>query len=238
MRLGVNIDHVATLRQARQTFEPDPLRAALIAQDVGVDQITVHLRMDRRHIQDDDLEVLKSKLKIPLNVEMSTRTEMRDIACRICPSKVTLVPERRNEVTTEGGLDLSSSKTEVSRFLETVGAKGIEVGIFLDPDFAQIELVAKLGIPEIELNTGSYADAPDSKSTQKELIRIQESAELARSLGLKVAAGHGLTVTNLPPILKIDSIEELNIGHHLVADSVFMGWEPKLRQVLSMMREV
>jgi len=234
MRLGVNIDHIATLRQARKTIEPDPVQAALIAQELGADQITAHIRIDRRHIQDQDLEQLKQSLKIPLNIEMSTTDEMLEIALKILPSKVTLVPERKEEITTEGGLNVLGSKQELLRFQQSTYNAGPELAVFVDPERIQIEAVAKLEIPEIEINTAKYAEAQDPSEAEHERKRIEDCAIFARELNLKVAAGHGLTVRNLPPILGIAAIEELNIGHHLVADSIFMGWREKIKEVLEL----
>ncbi len=236
MRLGLNIDHVATLREARKTDEPDLLRAARVAENLGVEQITVHLRADRRHIQDQDLETLKANLKIPLNIEMSTRKEMREIAARICPSKVTLVPERKAEVTTEGGLDVIKSRASIRRFQKTMKDYGVDLAIFVDPSPDQIRACHKLGIPEIEINTGVYADSPSPRQASQALMRIKYSPRLASDLGIQVAAGHGLTTKNLGPILEIKIIEELNIGHHIIADSVFTGLEPKLREILRLLR--
>jgi pyridoxine 5-phosphate synthase len=235
MRLGLNIDHIATLREVRKTDEPDLLQGAKIAQNLGVEQITVHLRADRRHIQDQDLEILKANLKIPLNVEMSTRKEMREIAAKIRPSKVTLVPERKSEVTTEGGLDVIKSHSAIERFQKAMRDCDVDMAIFVDPNINQIQVCHRLGIPEIEINTAAYADSPNPSLASDALIRIRNCAELAHELGIRVAAGHGLTTKNIGPILDIKVIEELNIGHHIIADSVFTGLEQKLREVLQLL---
>jgi len=235
MRLGLNIDHVATLRQARKGSEPDVLQAALIAQDLGVDQITVHLRMDRRHIQDDDVRLLKKSLKIPLNVELSTGRRMLQFACEVHPDKVTLVPERRNEVTTEGGLDLNLKKEAVKRFLKRMKKLNIPVSLFIDPCTDQVNHALALGADEIEINTAAYSEAGNSKDREIEAKRIESAAILAKEGGMTVAAGHGLTDENLPRILQIPELEELNIGHHIVSQSIFMGFEGKIHQMLKLL---
>lgn len=235
MRLGLNIDHVATLRQARKGSEPDVLQAALIAQELGVDQITVHLRMDRRHIQDDDVRLLKKSLKIPLNVELSTGRKMLQFACEVNPDKVTLVPERRNEVTTEGGLDLNLKKEAVKRFLKRMKKLNIPVSLFIDPCTDQVNQALALGADEIEINTAAYSEAGNAKDREIEAKRIESAAILAKKGGMTVAAGHGLTDENLPRILQIPELEELNIGHHIVSQSIFMGFEGKIRQMLKLL---
>lgn len=235
MRLGLNIDHVATLRQARKGSEPDVLQAALIAQDLGVDQITVHLRMDRRHIQDDDVRLLKKNLKIPLNVELSTGRRMLQFACEVRPDKITLVPERRNEVTTEGGLDLNLKKEAVKRFLKRMKKLDIPVSLFIDPCTDQVNQALALGADEIEINTAAYSEARNATDSEIEAKRIETAASLAKAGGMTVAAGHGLTDENLPRILLIPELEELNIGHHIVSQSIFMGFEGKIRQMLKLL---
>ena len=238
MRLGLNIDHIATLREARKTTEPNLLQAALIAQKVGVDQITVHIRSDRRHIQDSDLETLKSGIEIPFNVEMSTTNEMREIAAKIQPDKVTLVPERINEVTTEGGLDVICNQKVIENFMDYLSkvSKDIDVSIFVDPNEDQILACKAIGVNEIEINTGRYADALTPNAIQLEIERIQSASKTAANLGIEVAAGHGLTETNLPAILKIKQIKELNIGHHIIADSVFLGLHTKIERILNLLK--
>lgn len=238
MRLGLNIDHVATLREARKTTEPDLLRAALIAEKKGVDQITVHLRSDRRHIQDQDLEVLKANIKIPLNVEMSTSNEMLEIAAKIKPNKITLVPERVNEVTTEGGLDLLKQGFTVESFCKHLSqtSPATVVSVFIDPCEKQLNQCNLLGIKEIEINTASYAEASDLEEIQAELKRISDVSKIASNLKMEVAAGHGLKESNIPAILKIKEIQELNIGHHIIADSIFLGLDVKILKILSLLR--
>lgn len=235
MRLGVNIDHVATIRQARKTIEPDILKAALIAQKAGAHQITVHLRADRRHIQDEDLRVLKSNLSIPLNIEMSAKKEMREIATRIKPHKVTLVPERRNEVTTEGGLDVIKNLRAVQKFIAaSKNGELFEIAVFVDPDIEQIKACIELGLKEIEINTGTYAECRSAEELQTQYSRLQKATILAHEQKMIVAAGHGLTIRNMHKILQIKEIEELNIGHHIISDAVFIGLETKVKEILQL----
>lgn len=238
MRLGLNIDHVATLREARKTTEPDLLKAALIAEGLGVDQITVHLRSDRRHIQDLDLKVLKANIKIPLNIEMSTTEEMREIAAQIKPDKVTLVPERIDEITTEGGLNVKNNTKSVKSFYEELNAisSNTVISIFVDPCEQQIKACHDLGIKEIEINTGQYSEATQAEDIKIEIERISDASRIASSLGMEVAAGHGLKESNMPPILKIKHITELNIGHHIIADSIFLGLNVKIEQILKLIK--
>jgi pyridoxine 5-phosphate synthase len=232
MRLGVNIDHVATIRQARKTDEPQPLKAALIAEQAGADQITIHLRADRRHIQDGDARTIKSNIRIPLNIEMSVKKEMRELAARIKPHKVTLVPERRTEVTTEGGLDVIKKSNLIAKFQKAMDPRFTSISIFVDPEIEQLKACIELDIKEVEFNTGCYADAKDQESREREIKRLQDACTFAASHGMVIAAGHGLTVKNLPPILKIKEIEELNIGHHIIAEAVFMGLDTKIRELI------
>ncbi len=238
MRLGLNIDHIATLREARKTTEPDLLQAALIAEKLGVDQITVHLRSDRRHIQDIDLQVLKANIKIPFNIEMSLTTEMREIAAKIKPDKLTLVPERINEITTEGGLDVISNRQTIERFKDYLSAasENTLIAIFVDPSKEQIDACKELGIEEIEINTGQYAEANNTKDIKFEIERIKYASKTASKLGIEVAAGHGLNESNLPAILQIEEIKELNIGHHIIADSIFLGLNVKIERILKLLK--
>ncbi len=240
MRLGVNIDHVATVRQARRTFEPSPVFAALIAQQAGADQITLHLREDRRHIQDRDLELIKELVKIPVNLEMAPTEEMVEIALRVKPDRVTLVPEKREEITTEGGLDVSSMRDALSGITKRLRGAGIEVSMFIDPEIPQVEASGEVGADGVELHTGTYAElwnAHRFAEADRELERIRESAKRARSLGLRVYAGHGLTYHNVKGILSLgDLIEELNIGHSIIANSVILGLERAVREMLSLIR--
>jgi pyridoxine 5-phosphate synthase len=223
--LGVNIDHVATLRNARGTFYPDPVEAALRAEAAGADAITLHLREDRRHIRDDDVRRLRPLLLTRMNLESAVTPEMLAFAVEIKPEDVCLVPERRNEVTTEGGLDVFSALPRVSAAVEQLCSAGIRVSLFIDADEAQIEAAARCRAPVIEIHTGRYADATDSDTQVVELARIQRGVQLGLSLGLKVNAGHGLNLANVAPIAAIGGIAELNIGHAIVAQAVFVGWE-------------
>src|SRR5712671_3476973 len=223
-RLYINIDHVATLRQARRGAEPDPVEAATVCEAAGADGITAHLREDRRHIQDADVVRLKEKVRTYFNLEM---------ACRIKPQQVTLVPERREEITTEGGLDISSDPSRIRDTVDALVEAGIRVSLFIDPTRAGVEQSKKLGVAAIELHTGTYSHQPDSK----EPIRaLRDSAQRGADLGLAVHAGHGLTVRNVGPVAAIAEIEELNIGHSIVSRSVFVGLERAVKEMLEAMR--
>lgn len=221
--LGVNIDHVATLRQARGTIYPDPVQAALICEQAGAEGITLHLREDRRHIQDDDVRRMRPVLKTKMNLEMAVTDEMVAFAKEIKPHHVCFVPEKRQEVTTEGGLDVVGHFAEVKAATQSLTAIGCDVSLFIDADFAQIDAAIACGAPTIELHTGAYADAETPEAQQHELERIIKGAEYAASKGLVVNAGHGLNLENIAPIAAIPQINELNIGHSIIADSVFVG---------------
>lgn len=222
IRLGVNIDHVATLRQVRGTSYPDPVEAALIAESAGADSITAHLREDRRHIQDRDIHALQARLATHLNLEMAVSEEMMRLAEKLRPRDCCLVPERRAELTTEGGLDVLKHLDVVQVACQRLGAAGIKVSLFVDAQPEQLEAVLRTGAPAIEIHTGHYADAEgDARAT--ELARIRDFARQAAQAGLRVHAGHGLTLVNVGPIAAIAEIEELNIGHSIVARSVFVG---------------
>lgn len=236
IELGVNIDHVATLRQARGTTYPDPVKAALLAEQAGADAITLHLREDRRHIQDRDVEVLRQRLTTRMNLECAVTGEMLDIACRIAPHDVCLVPEKREELTTEGGLDVAGGFDRVREATQRLGQAGIRVSLFIDPDPAQIEAAKAAGAPVIEIHTGRYADLHDMAAAE-ELERIRTAVELGTRIGLKVNAGHGLNFGNVRPIAAMPEIAELNIGHALVADAIFMGWENAIREMKRLMLE-
>ena len=240
MRLGVNIDHVATVRQARRTFEPSPAFAALIAQQAGADQITLHLREDRRHIQDRDLELIKELVIIPVNLEMAPTDEMVEIALRVKPDRVTLVPERREEITTEGGLDVSSLSSRIKGIVERLKEAGIEVSLFIDPDEEQVVASSGCGADAVELHTGRYAElwnSHDFEGARKEVEKIRTCAKRARELGLRVYAGHGLTYHNVKEIVELRGlIEELNIGHSIIANSVIFGLERAVKEMLSLIR--
>ncbi len=232
--LGVNIDHVATLRNARGTVYPDPLQAALLAEQAGADVITLHLREDRRHIRDADVEKIRPQLSTRMNLESAVTEEMLDIACRIRPQDVCLVPERRNEVTTEGGLDVIRFFDDVRRACERLAAHDIRVSLFIDADAEQIRASAEAGAPVIELHTGRYADT-EGDVQQQELARIRAGVAVGARHGLKVNAGHGLHYTNVQAIAAIPEIAELNIGHAIVAHAVFVGWENAVREMKAIM---
>ena len=227
--LGVNIDHVATIREARKTIEPDPVWAAAAAELGGADAITIHLREDRRHIQDRDLEVLKKTVQVKLNLELAMNPLMVDIACRVAPDQVTLVPENRKEVTTEGGLDVVRYKKELTETVRKLHDAGIAVSLFIDPEPAQIETAASLLVPAVELHTGAYANA--KKDSQHELQILAEAATFVHQAGLILNAGHGLTYRNVTPIAEIQGMEELNIGHSIVARAVFVGMAEAVREM-------
>ena len=240
MRLGVNVDHIATVRQARRTFEPSPVFAALLAQQAGADQITLHLREDRRHIQDRDLELIKELVSIPVNLEMAPTEEMRRIALKVKPDRVTLVPERREEITTEGGLDVVSMRGYLPEFIHPFREAGIEVSLFVDPEVGQVEVSREVGADAVELHTGLYANLWNDHrfaEAEEELRRIETAARIARDLGLRVYAGHGLTYHNVKGILRLSGvIEELNIGHSIVANAVIFGFERAVREMISLLK--
>jgi len=235
MRLGVNIDHVATIREARKAREPEPVTAAAIAELAGAEGITVHLRSDRRHIKDRDVELLRQTVQSKLNIEMAATPEMVEIACRIKPHQVTLVPERPEEVTTTGGLDVVANLAAVRHAVERCRPAGIRVSIFVDAIAAQIEAARQVGADAIEINTGPYADAPDG-DRPAQLGRVRDSAERAARLGLEVLAGHGLTYFNVGPIAGISQIVELNIGHSIVSRAVLVGLDRAVREMAALLR--
>ena len=232
--LGVNIDHVATLRQARGTRYPAPLEAALAAEDAGADYITLHLREDRRHIQDADVTALRKALRTRMNLEAAVTAEMVAFARRVRPHDVCLVPERRAELTTEGGLDVAGKFKRVERACRELGDAGIRVSLFIDPDKKQIDAAAKAGAPVIELHTGAYAEL-DGSRRGKALARVRVAAQYAAGKGLHVNAGHGLNYDNVRPIAGIPQIRELNIGHSIVARSVFVGIAQAVREMKALM---
>ena len=236
IELGVNIDHVATLRQVRGTSYPDPVRAALLAERAGADAITLHLREDRRHIQDRDVEVLRARLSKRMNLESAVTREMLQIALRVRPHDVCLVPERRMELTTEGGLDVVSQFERVCDACALLGASGIRVSLFINADTAQIDAAKAAGAPVIELHTGHYADTAGEEQAA-ELRRICLAVEYGKRVGLKVNAGHGLNYDNIAPIVGIAGIAELNIGHAIVAHAVFVGWEAAVREMKRLVSE-
>jgi pyridoxine 5-phosphate synthase len=232
--LGVNIDHVATLRQARRIDYPDPVHAALLAEQSGADSITLHLREDRRHIQDRDVRLLRELLKTRMNLEMAVTAEMLRIAEQVRPHDCCLVPESREEVTTEGGLDVAGHPGRVAEACRTLAAAGVRVSLFIDPDAAQVEAARGVGAPVIELHTGTYANAAGG-ARGRELERVRSAAQLAASLGLVVNAGHGLNYHNVAPIAAIAEIVELNIGHAIVARAVFDGLARAVREMKDLM---
>ncbi len=234
MRLGVNIDHVATIRQARRTVEPEVLYAAYLAQEALADGITVHLREDRRHIQDRDVYLLKENIKLPLNLEMSLNEEIVQIALDVKPHQVTLVPENRQEITTEGGLDVIGAQARLKDVIPRFKEAGIQVSLFIDPVEDQVEASKMLGADAIELHTGNYANARYGMERTIELNKLADAARYAHSLGLHVHAGHGLTYENVKPVAAIKELEELNIGHSIIAKSVFVG----IKEAVSMMRKL
>ena len=227
--LGVNIDHVATIRQARRTVEPDPVGAAVLCELAGCDSITVHLREDRRHIQDRDVRVLKETLKVPMNLEMALTEEMVAIALEVKPAYVCLVPEKRQEVTTEGGLDVAGARSALERHLPRLREAGIVVSLFIDPDAATLRLTRELGAPVVELHTGRYAET--FRESRVELERLERATALGRELGLVVNAGHGLTYWNVEPVARIPGMHELNIGHSIVSRAVLVGMERAVREM-------
>jgi len=231
--LGVNIDHVATLRQARGTRYPDPVYAALMSEQAGADSITLHLREDRRHIQDHDLEAIKAVIQTRMNLEMAATDEMLAIAERVRPEDVCLVPERRNEVTTEGGLDVAGQLQRIREVCAIARARGMRASLFIDPDARQVEAAEQAGAPVVELHTGRYAEATGTERAT-ELHRLRDAARLAAGLGLTVHAGHGLHYHNVQPVAAIPEIVELNIGHAIVARAVFHG----LAQAVSEMKHL
>ncbi|MBB6084316.1 pyridoxine 5-phosphate synthase [Castellaniella defragrans] len=235
MELGVNIDHVATLRQVRLTAYPDPLQAALRAEDAGADLITLHLREDRRHIQDADVRAIRPALRTRMNLECAITPEMLAIACDIRPQDVCLVPENRRELTTEGGLDVLGRYDEVASAVARLHDAGIRVSLFIDPEAGQIAAAARTGARVIELHTGAYADAPDAGARAAQLERVRAAVAVGVGEGLRVNAGHGLHYDNVEPVAALPGIAELNIGHAIVAQAVFDGWEPSIRRMKALM---
>ena len=233
--LGVNIDHVATIRQARKTYEPDPVAAAILAELAGADVITVHLREDRRHIQDRDVRMLRETVQVKLNLELSVTPEIVGIACQIKPQQATVVPEKREEVTTEGGLDVVGNLDAVRRTVEQLQAAGIFVSLFLDPDPRQIEAGKKLGCEAVELHTGQYA-LTSGKAREKELAALVAAGKQIRELGMLLHAGHGLNYQNVIPVAQIAEMRELNIGHSIVSRAVLVGLERAVREMKELVR--
>jgi pyridoxine 5-phosphate synthase len=235
MRLAVNIDHIATIRQARKTDEPDPVTAAAICELAGASGITVHLRGDRRHIQDRDVEVLRRTVTTKLNVEMAATREMVRVAQQIKPDCVTLVPERRDEITTEGGLDVILHHATIERVVAELLESNIDVSIFVDPDVEQIRGCHKMRAPKIEINTGKYSEQWRTRQAATELEKIRNAAKASRKLNMVVYAGHGLTYRNIRPIIDITDIEELNIGHSIISRAALVGLDSAVREMLVLM---
>jgi pyridoxine 5-phosphate synthase len=241
IRLGVNIDHVATVRQARRGREPDPVWAAVQAELGGADLITVHLREDRRHIQDRDLRLLKQTVGVPLNLELAAVEEIVRIACEVRPDQATLVPERREEITTEGGLDVVSHERVVAAAVKQLQAAGIRVALFIDPDLQQIEIAKALGVAAVEIQTARYSEASltpqgESSSLGDRFTELAEAARHAQERGLHVHMGHGLNYQNVEPVAAIPQVEELNIGHSIVSRALFIGLERAVREMRDLMR--
>ncbi|MDE2927344.1 MAG: pyridoxine 5'-phosphate synthase [Acidobacteriota bacterium] len=240
-RLGVNVDHVATVRQARRAPEPDPVTAALLAELAGADGITVHLRGDRRHIRERDVRLLREVVTTRLNLEMAITEEMMEIAARLRPNTATLVPETDEEVTTEGGLDVMARPQSVRSAIRTLEGAGMEVSLFIDPDLDQLDAASRIGAGLVELNTAAYAEAvPKGLSEhepgyRRELDKMVEASEFAAARGIRVLAGHGLTYRNVRPISRIPQVEELNIGHNIVARATLVGMERAVREMLGAM---
>ncbi|MGA7713446.1 MAG: pyridoxine 5'-phosphate synthase [Rhizomicrobium sp.] len=236
LRLGVNIDHVATVRQARGGAFPDPVRAAILAAQAGADGITAHLREDRRHIADKDIEGLRQELHIPLNLEMAATEEMLAIALKHIPHACCIVPENRQERTTEGGIDAAGQHNRLKPIVYALGDAGIRVSMFVEPDKRQLDASRSLGAPVVELHTGAYCDAEGAEQ-EKILAKVREAARYGASIGLEIHAGHGLTYENVKPIAAIPEIRELNIGHYLIGEAIFVGLEASIRHMRALMDE-
>lgn len=235
-KLGVNIDHIATLRQARRGNEPDPVQAALLCEKAGCNSIVAHLREDRRHINDNDVRRLKKEIRTVLNLEMSANEDIVEAAMKIKPFQATIVPEKRQEITTEGGLNVVSGMRKISGVVAALQSKGIKVSLFIDPENAQIEASAKTGARIIEIHTGRYANASETKQRERELRIISSAAEFALSLGLTVHAGHGLNYENVSRVAAISGIEELNIGHSIISRAVFAGIEDAVKDMVKLIK--
>ncbi len=236
VKLGVNIDHVATLRQARKGEEPDVIYAARVSEEAGCNSIVVHLREDRRHINDEDLKSLRRSIKTRLNLEMSILDEIVNIACQVKPDEATLVPEKRKEITTEGGLDIASNFSLIKEAVNRLAGNNIVVSLFIDPDHIQIERAKDAGAPFIELHTGRYANAKTNIEVEKCIAELIDATQFACSLGLKVNAGHGLNYKNVKRVVEIEGIEELNIGHSIISKAVFLGLGDAVKEMLVLLR--
>lgn len=233
-RLAVNVDHVATIRQARGGSEPDPVAAAILAEVAGAAGIIVHLREDRRHIQDRDVRLLRDVVKTQLNLEMAATEEMVKIALDVLPDTATLVPERRQELTTEGGLDVAGQEERMARVVRALTEGGIRVSLFIDPEPEQLKASKRTGVPFVEIHTGGYAEARTESGQRHALLKLMEAARLGRDLGLRIAAGHGLNYQNVPPVAAIPEVEELNIGHSIIARAALVGIDRAVREMLGL----
>ena len=229
--LGVNVDHVATVRQARMTNEPDPVHAAVLAENGGADGITVHLREDRRHIQDRDVRLLRQMIRVGMNLEMAVTDEMTEIALEVLPEQVTLVPEKRAELTTEGGLDIPRQRDRIEACVRRLQDRGIRVSLFIDPDSSQIEASSDVGADAVEIHTGTWADAVTASDRDAEFDRIAKSGKLAVDRGLQLNMGHGLTYRNVTAIARVPDVHELNIGHSIISHAVMVGLERAVREM-------
>ena len=236
-KLGINIDHVATLRNARGQFHPDPLKAAMILKECEVDSITMHLREDRRHINDDDLFLIKDKVDLPINLEIAPTEEMTKIALKLNPRSVCFVPEKRMEVTTEGGLNIKSNMIKIERLLNLLSNSKIKVACFIEPDFNQIDSLKSLGIKILEIHTGSYADAQTTEIMEKKLSLIKQAVQYATELGFDCHAGHGLNYKNVFNIASIKEIKELNIGHFIIGEAIFSGLKNSILKMKEIINE-
>ncbi|MBN1526368.1 MAG: pyridoxine 5'-phosphate synthase [Candidatus Omnitrophica bacterium] len=235
-KLGVNIDHIATVRQARKGKEPDPVEAARICEEAGCDSIVCHLREDRRHIQDDDVRRLRKSLGTRLNLEMSIASAIVEFACRIRPDQATLVPERRQELTTEGGLDVARGEKRIRAVVGRLAESGIETSLFIDPEKLQIDASKRVGAGIIELHTGEYANAKPGPARNKQLAKLKRATSYARSLGLEVNAGHGLDYVNVRPVAAIEDMNELNIGYSIISKALFSGLDAAVREMKELAR--
>ncbi|MCA9009914.1 MAG: pyridoxine 5'-phosphate synthase [Planctomycetaceae bacterium] len=229
--LGVNIDHVATIRQARRTNEPDPIHAAVLAEIGGADSITVHLREDRRHIQDRDVRLVREICRVGINLEMAVSDEITRIALNVLPDQVTLVPERREEVTTEGGLDVKTHFARIRQCVDQLQGAGITVSLFIDPDLSQIERARELKVTAVEIHTGAYADAKTQRDIEIQYDKLREAGQFATAQGLRLNMGHGLTYRNVRRIAEIQGVYELNIGHSIISQAVLVGFERAVREM-------
>lgn len=237
MKLGVNVDHVATLRQARLVKYPNPLDAVLLAKEAGCDSIVIHIREDRRHAQEYDAWAIKRDVDIPLNLEMAVAPKIVEFALKLKPQQTTLVPERRQELTTEGGLDLVKGAKKISKVIDQLKAKKIIVSVFIDPKREQISMAKKIGADLIEINSGRYSEAKSVKDQNKEWQKIKEASKFAKDIGFFVACGHGLDYVNVKKIVEIKEIEELNIGHSIVSQAVLVGFKQAVREMMALIKK-